>query len=174
MWMLIAAAGVILAIIVILPAYLSSPSGKKLILSKISRAIDGQVDAKTLSVGWFKGIRLTDLTFSDDKGMMSVSVRTISAKPKLMAMLRGNLALGKTLLDAPKAVINIEYPVFHLSIYGYYIGTGSGYCDVVGYFHIDSESVITTITIGWYHPRKTCLKDYLVYHSGTVIICICV
>ena len=109
-WILIAAAGVVLAIIVILPAYLSSPSGKKLILSKISRAVDGEVDAKTLSVGWFKGIRLTDLTFSDDKGMMSVSVRKISAKPQLMAMLRGNLALGKTLLDAPKAVINIEDP----------------------------------------------------------------
>ncbi|MCD6392812.1 MAG: hypothetical protein J7M40_04825 [Planctomycetes bacterium] len=109
-WMLIVTAGVVLAIIVILPAYLSSDSGKKLILSKISRAIDGQVDAKTLSVGRVKGDRLTDLTFSDDKGMMSVSVRKISAKPQLMAMLRGNLALGKTLLDAPKAVINIEDP----------------------------------------------------------------
>ena len=109
-WMLIAAAGVVLAIVIILPAYLSSPSGKKLILSKISRAVDGEVDAKTLSVGWFKGIRLTDLTFSDHKGMMSVSVREISAKPQLMAMLRGNLALGKTLLDAPRVVINVQDP----------------------------------------------------------------
>ena len=96
-WMLIAAAGVVLAIVVILPAYLSSDSGKKLILSKISRAIDGEVDAKTLSVGWFKGIRFTDLTFTDDKGMTSFSVRKISAKAHLMAMLRGNIALGKTL-----------------------------------------------------------------------------
>ena len=109
-WMLIVTVGVVLAIVIILPAYLSSASGKKLILSKISRAIDGKVDAKTLSVGWFKGVRLTDLTFSDDKGTMSVSVREISAKPQLMSILRGNLALGKTLLDAPKAVINIEDP----------------------------------------------------------------
>ncbi|RKY10189.1 MAG: hypothetical protein DRP66_00275, partial [Planctomycetota bacterium] len=101
-WMLVATAGVVPAIVIILPAYLSSPGGKKLILSKISRAINGQVDAKTLSVGWFKGILLTDLTFSDDKGMTSVSVREISAKPQLIAMLRGNLALGKTLLDAPQ------------------------------------------------------------------------
>ncbi len=109
-WMLIVTAGVVLAIVVILPAYLSSGSGKKLILSRISRAVDGAVDAKTLSVGWFKGIRLTDLTFSDDKGMTSVSVKKISAKPQLLAMLWGNLALGKTLLDAPQVVINVQDP----------------------------------------------------------------
>ena len=109
-WALIAAAGVVLAIVVILPAYLSSGSGKQLILSRMGRAVDGAVDAKTLSVSWFKGIRFTDLTFSDDKGMTSVSVREISAKPQLLAMLRGNLALGKTLLDAPRVVINVHDP----------------------------------------------------------------
>jgi len=109
-WMLIAVAGVVLAVIVIPPAYLSSSGGKKLILSRISRAVNGKVDARTLSVGWFKGIRLDELTFADDKGTTSVSVRKVSAKPRLFAMLRGRLAVGRMLVDAPQVVINVAEP----------------------------------------------------------------
>lgn len=107
-WILISIAIIIIVVIVIVPVYLSSESGKQLVLSRINSSIDGKVDMKTLSVGWFKGIRLTGLTFLNTAGTTSVNVKQISAKPRLPGLLWGNFALNKTVVDKPEIVINLE------------------------------------------------------------------
>jgi hypothetical protein len=92
----------------LLPVYLSSESGKELILSKVNDSIDGTVKISDLSIGWFRGIRLTDLSFADDGGFASVQVRKISTKPNYLALLGGNMAFADTVLDNPKVVITIK------------------------------------------------------------------
>jgi hypothetical protein len=92
----------------LLPVYLSSESGKELILSKVNDSIAGTVKISDLSIGWFRGIRLTDLSFADDGGFASVQVRKISTKPNYLALLGGNMAFADTVLDNPKVVITIK------------------------------------------------------------------
>ena len=92
----------------LLPAYLSSESGKELILKKVNNSINGTVKIGDLSIGWFRGIRLIDLNFADDDGFASVQVRKISTKPNYLALLGGNMAFANTVLDNPKVVITVE------------------------------------------------------------------
>ena len=107
-WILISIAIIAVFVIVIVPVCLSSQMGKRFVLSKINSSIDGEVDMKTLSVGWFKGVRLTGLTFTE--GTTSVKVKQMSTKPRLPALLRGDLALRNTVVDKPEIVINVEDP----------------------------------------------------------------
>ena len=93
------------------PVYLSSSSGTNMIIGKINNAIDGQVKMGDLSVGWFKGVELTDISFADDAGTTSVSVKKVSANPSYIALLRGKVDLGKTTVDNPEIVLTIDRPV---------------------------------------------------------------
>jgi hypothetical protein len=106
----VSAGAVVIVVIVLLggPVYLSSEAGRKFIVSRINRSIDGQVELGDLSVGWFKGIRLSDVSFADNKGVTSFRVKSISARPKLGALLRGNLVFSGAVVETPQVVMNIQ------------------------------------------------------------------
>ncbi|MBE0535821.1 MAG: hypothetical protein IH624_09140 [Phycisphaerae bacterium] len=70
--------------------------------------MDGQVDARDLSVGWFSGIRATEVTYTDTEGDTSVSIEELTTHPRLGPMLRGNLALGRTVLESPRILLTIH------------------------------------------------------------------
>ncbi len=57
---------VILAFLII-PPLVSSEKGKKLILAKINRNLDGKVNFGTLSMSWTRGIKATDIIFNYKK-----------------------------------------------------------------------------------------------------------
>ena len=107
-WLLIVTAAITVLIFVGVPLYLSSESGKSMIVGRINDAVDGKVEMESLSMGWFKGVRLRDLSFADDKGTMVVSVKEISTKPRYGSLLFGSVALGQTLIDHPDVVITVD------------------------------------------------------------------
>lgn len=107
-WLLIATTAVIVLIFVAVPLYLSSESGKSMIVGRINDAVDGKVEMESLSMGWFKGVRLKDLSFADDKGTITVSVKEISTRPRYGALLFGSVALGQTIIDRPDIVITVD------------------------------------------------------------------
>ena len=92
----------------LLPAYLSSESGKELILNKVNESINGTVKIGDLSMGWFRGVRLTNLSFADDSGFASVQVRKVSTKPNYLALIGGNMAFADTVLDNPEVVLTVK------------------------------------------------------------------
>jgi len=55
----------ILLVVFAVPAFVSSESGHKLILTKINSSLDGQTDFAGLLMSWFKGIKVTDFSFID-------------------------------------------------------------------------------------------------------------
>ena len=107
-WILIIAAVFILLLFLGIPAYLSSDSGKEFIVSRINRSIDGTVAMGDFSMGWFKGVRVSKLSFEDNAGTTSVNVKEISTKPCYGLLLFGSVALGETLIDEPEVVINVR------------------------------------------------------------------
>ncbi len=100
----------ILLIAFAIPTYVSSENGRKTILAKINGAVDGKTDFAKLSMGWLKGIKITDISFNDSKGQTSVEVKQIATKPHYTSLLMGNLSFGKTVVDEPKIEINLEAP----------------------------------------------------------------
>jgi hypothetical protein len=81
-----------------------------MVIGKINESIDGKVGISDMKVGWFSGIRLKKFSFNDNAGTTSVSIKEITTKPKYGSLLRGQIALGKTVIDTPDVVLNVEAP----------------------------------------------------------------
>ena len=92
------------------PAYLSSNSGKSLILNKVNDAIDGEVKIASLSMGWFDGVKAQKLDFSDDTGCTKITAKQIVARPSYFSLLAGKLAIDKAVIDQPMVLIDTTGP----------------------------------------------------------------
>ncbi len=102
-WILILSAGCGLLIFFGLPAYLSSAAGTNLLLGKINQSVDGQVQMEDFSIGWFKGIELSNLSYDDSAGNASLQVARLKAKPSYMNLLGGKISLlKKTIVERPR------------------------------------------------------------------------
>jgi hypothetical protein len=109
-WVLALAVVLIVLAFFLVPAFVSSEKGRKIILTKINNSIDGKADFATLSMSWWKGIRVTDFSFNDGAGLTFVKIKQIATKPHYGSILFGSLSFGKTIIDEPKVRINLEYP----------------------------------------------------------------
>jgi len=98
----------IVFVFLLVPAFISSEKGRQIILSKINQSIDGRTDFADLSMGWFKGIRIADLSFDDTAGLFSLKVKQIATEPHYGALLTGNLTFGQTTIDQPRVRINLK------------------------------------------------------------------
>ena len=98
----------ILLVVFAVPAFVSSESGHKLILTKINSSLDGQTDFAGFLMSWFEGIKVTDFSFIDGAGQTSVSVKQITTKPHYVSILTGSLSFGKTIIEEPKVQINLN------------------------------------------------------------------
>ena len=101
---------VVLTVLVFLfvPAFISSKKGNRLIRGKINDSIDGRIDFAGLSMGWFKGISIANLSFNDSTGQISAQIKQITTKPHYGSIVMGNLSFGETTIDQPKISVNLE------------------------------------------------------------------
>jgi hypothetical protein len=97
---------VIVLAVALLPFYISSAGGRQLIVDKVNGSIDGKFSIADLSMGWFSGIKLTDVSFADNKGGVSATVKSLSTQPQYGSIIFGDLSFGKTVIDEP--VIKID------------------------------------------------------------------
>jgi hypothetical protein len=108
LWVLVCLVILLFLVIALLPSLVSSEGGRKMILAKINNSVDGEIDFGGLSMSWFKGIRVSDITFGDSMGRMSVTARQITTKPRYGSILAGSLSFGETIVDGPRVEINFE------------------------------------------------------------------
>ncbi len=90
------------------PSYISSDSGRKFILSKANASVAGTVDFAKLTMGWVKGISVSDISFKDRESGVEVAVKEFSTKPNYGALLTGGLSFGETVIDEPMIEIDID------------------------------------------------------------------
>ena len=98
----------IVLVVFLVPVLVSSEKGRKIILAKINNSIDGKTDFAGLSMGWFKGIKVRDISFNDSSGQTSVEVKQIATKPHYGSILFGGVSLGKTIIEEPRVEINLK------------------------------------------------------------------
>ena len=106
-WISIVIVGILLIVFFGVPAFLSSSAGTGFVVNKVNKSLDGEIGMEDMNVGWFKGVRLKEFTFADEKGLTKVSVKEITAKPSYTSMLSGNISLGKVVIDRPEVSIRI-------------------------------------------------------------------
>jgi len=92
----------------VVPAYVSSDSARKLILSKANASGAGAIDFAKLSMSWFKGISVSNISFKNADQGVSVAVKGVSTMPDYGALLAGSLSFGETVIDEPKVEINVD------------------------------------------------------------------
>jgi cytoskeletal protein RodZ len=98
----------IVLVVFLVPVFVSSAKGRNFILAKINDSIDGKTDFADLSMGWLKGVRITDFSFNDSRGQTSVKAKQIATKPQYGSILSGSVSLGKTIIDEPRVEINLK------------------------------------------------------------------
>jgi hypothetical protein len=107
LWMLFFLCMFFLILFFAVPAYLSSDSGKNLILARINSSIDGKVDIDSLSMGWFAGLKAQKLDFTDSTGCTKITAKQIAARPRYLALLGGRLTIDEAVVDRPHILMNI-------------------------------------------------------------------
>ncbi len=100
----------VLIVLLVVPGFISSEKGRRLILSKVNSSIDGEADFGDLSMSWFKGIKLTDLKFNDALGKIAFTAKQIDTKPHYMSIIAGNISFGKTIVQEPIVKIDLSIP----------------------------------------------------------------
>lgn len=103
-------AGLLLLLFFAVPLILSSSGGTRFLLGKINHSVDGQVGMDTFSVGWFSGVKLTNLTYDSDDGATQVKVGRVQTQPRYSALLSGRVDLGKTVIDRPQIYVKVSSP----------------------------------------------------------------
>ncbi|OHB65614.1 MAG: hypothetical protein A2168_04410 [Planctomycetes bacterium RBG_13_50_24] len=98
----------IVLVVFLVPVFVSSAKGRDFILSKINNSIDGKTDFAGLSMGWLKGVRITNFSFNDNHGQTSVKAKQIATKPHYGSIFSGSIALGQTVIDEPRLEINLK------------------------------------------------------------------
>ena len=99
---------ILIVLVLLIPTLVSSAKARRMILAKINGSIPGKTDFVDLSMGWLKGIKVSDFSFNDNTGQISVQVREIATKPHYGSLLTGNLSFGQTLIDKPNVQINLK------------------------------------------------------------------
>jgi len=98
----------IVLVVFLVPAFVSSEKGRNFILAKINNSLDGKTDFAGLSMSWWKGVKITKLSFDDSRDHTSVAVKEIATKPNYGSILFGSISLGETIIDEPRVEINLK------------------------------------------------------------------
>jgi len=107
-WGLVAVVVVIVLLVFLLPAVVSSERFGSYLLARINRSVAGEADFADLSMGWIKGVRVEDLSFNDDAGQFSLKVKKVATRPHYASLLAGNLSFGRTTIDEPRVQVNLK------------------------------------------------------------------
>jgi len=96
----------LLLVVFVLPAFVSSEKGRRLILAKINRSVEGRADFGDLSMSWWKGVRVRDFSFIGRAEEILVKIRQIAARPHYGSILMGDLSFGKTEIFASLIILS--------------------------------------------------------------------
>ncbi|MHC4624939.1 MAG: translocation/assembly module TamB domain-containing protein [Planctomycetota bacterium] len=109
-WVLLGVAALLVLLVALVPVFVSSGAARRMILARVNESVAGTMDFSRLSMSWWKGVEVSDLSFDDDAGRTSVRVRQISTKPHYGSLLVGSLSFGQTLVDEPRVELRIAEP----------------------------------------------------------------
>jgi len=106
LWMLFFLVLFFIILFFAVPAYLSSDSGKSLILARVNSAISGKLKIDSLSMSWFEGVKAQKLDFTNSTGCTKITAKQVAARPSYFSLLGGKLTINQAVIDQPMVSIN--------------------------------------------------------------------
>ena len=107
-WVLLGVVLLLVLLVILAPVYLSSDGFRRMIQAKISQSTGGTTDIGDLSVGWRKGVRISDFSFREPSGWAAVSIDGIDVQPHLVSLLGGTISLSRAVIDKPAVEIDLR------------------------------------------------------------------
>lgn len=107
-WILVGVLGIMALAALLAPVYLSSNGFKKMLQARIGRSAGGTAAIGNLTVGWLKGVKISEFSFHDQAGGTNISIGGIDTQPSLRGLLGGTLSLGQTVIDKPRIEIDLR------------------------------------------------------------------
>ncbi|MHC4758502.1 MAG: hypothetical protein ACYTE8_07575 [Planctomycetota bacterium] len=99
---------VIVTLIALLPTIVSSEMISSAILARINDSAPGRLDFTDLSMGWTKGIKVSDISYTDDAEGINVKVKQFAMAPRIGSILLGKINLGQAVIDEPIISIDLK------------------------------------------------------------------
>jgi len=90
-----------------IPMWLSSEGGKNMIVAKVNKAVPGELKIDELSMGWFSGVKVSKLDFSDQKGCTKITANELAARPHYLDLLAGRISIGHAVIDQPRITVDM-------------------------------------------------------------------
>lgn len=87
------------------PSIASTGMVKSIVLGKVNDQLAGRVDVDDWSLGWFSGIKLSGVKVYDDQKRLAITVNSIKTDLTVLKAIRGDYALGDTVIDSPNLVL---------------------------------------------------------------------
>ena len=107
-WVLLALFLLLLLLVALAPTLLSTGPARRFVLGKVSDRLNGRVTAASWSLGWFSGVRMTDLRVSDAGGKDVLTVSSITAPAGLLALTRSTKELGTVEVVGPQVELVVD------------------------------------------------------------------
>ncbi|MFH0963802.1 MAG: DUF748 domain-containing protein, partial [Planctomycetota bacterium] len=97
-----AVVGLLILLVLLAPSIASTPVVRRAVFARVSRAAGVDVQARSWSVSWWKGVSLSDLAVRDPAGAELVSVPSVRVPLRWRSLLGRRIDLGDVLLERPK------------------------------------------------------------------------
>jgi len=107
-WVLAAVVGFLVLLAALAPSILSLSPFRRLIFSRISRGINGRVEAESWSLGWFSGFGLRGLRVLDARGEPVIEVDSVNLPASIPSLLRRNKDIGEVQVLRPRVTLVVR------------------------------------------------------------------
>jgi hypothetical protein len=97
---------ILLSAFAFLPAFLSSPLGRPLLLGYVNRQLNGRAQIRHCSLGWFSGMRIDGLVIFDINGRQILQASRVTSGLRFLNLLRGDLHCGRVQIDGLDLLIS--------------------------------------------------------------------
>lgn len=104
--------GILVVILILLVALAPTIAGmgwvRSIVVSKINQNLNGAASIDDWSLGWFSGIDVNGVSVVDTSGQKVIELRRLHTDLQLIDAIRGNLDLGKVVVDGLRANIVVD------------------------------------------------------------------
>ncbi|MBS0622547.1 MAG: hypothetical protein JSR80_06280 [Verrucomicrobia bacterium] len=99
---------VLLAVVMVLPMFLSTPKGTKMFLHFLNQRIAGELQVGNLYLDWFSGIKVTNIKLTSSSGETALTVEELNTSRGLLRWVWGRGDLGAVSIITPSLTLKLD------------------------------------------------------------------
>ena len=102
-WIILGVIALLAILVALLPTLLSLGPARRYLVSLISERLNGQLEIKSWSLGWFSGFRFSGIKVTDAEARPVIEVASVNVPATIPSLLGSTKRLGETEVQGLKA-----------------------------------------------------------------------